>query len=241
MKKGYRYYINITNQCNTDCPFCCMFSSTKNNFYMDFETYQKILHRYKYTQVEVQLEGGEPLLHKNLYLFLEYAISNPYCGKVIILTNGLDLDKHIERLGMVFREASCKLEIKASVNYWLLQQDKEHIKKLAYYIFATEYMDNLSISLNVRKRKDFNENKDIDKWIDDEIKKYNLQDYSNSYYLQSYGKLKDSNYEKPTIVQNIEGWGVYAVDGRHFGQDLIARSEYEEKIIYYEHNKIPTL
>ncbi|MBQ6628858.1 MAG: hypothetical protein IJH65_08585 [Methanobrevibacter sp.] len=26
MKKGTRLYINITNRCNTRCPFCCMYS-----------------------------------------------------------------------------------------------------------------------------------------------------------------------------------------------------------------------
>lgn len=40
MKKGTRLYINLTNKCNTNCPFCCMYSGTdKNNVYeMVFHT-----------------------------------------------------------------------------------------------------------------------------------------------------------------------------------------------------------
>lgn len=221
MKSGYRFYINITNKCNTNCPFCCMFSSTKNNREMDFKIYQQVLGRYYNYPIEVQLEGGEPLLHRDLYLFIEYAISRPVCKKIIILTNGLELDKHLKRLISVCKWHNVEFEIKVSVNYWLLEQDNEHIKKLAHYIFATEYIENFNITLNVRKRKD------IDEWIDREIAIFRLKDYTNSYYLQSYGKLKDSKYDKPKIVQNIENWGVYAVDGKHFKQDLIARSDYE--------------
>ena len=43
MKKGTRLYINITNHCNTDCPFCCMYSGTKKNTYMDFDTFKTII------------------------------------------------------------------------------------------------------------------------------------------------------------------------------------------------------
>ena len=234
MKEGYRFYINIINKCNTDCPFCCMFSSTTNNKEMDFNTYIRVLNSRNTIPIEVQLEGGEPLLHSNLYLFIEYAISKGNCKKIIILTNGLELDKHLKRLVNICKWYNIEFEIKVSVNYWLLEKDKKHIEKLSYYIFATEYIENFNISLNVRKRKD------IDEWIDEEIKKYGLENYSNSYYLQSYGKLKDSNYDKPTIVQNIENWGIYAVDGKHFGQDLIARSEYEEKLAN-EYNKISSI
>ena len=37
--------------------------------------------------------------------------------------------------------------------------------------------------------------------------------------------------DKPVIVQNIDKWFVYASDGTCFGQDLIARSDYEEKLL----------
>ena len=42
-------------------------------------------------------------------------------------------------------------------------------------------------------------------------------------------KLKGSPaYAGPVIVQNISNWELYASDGTCFGQDLVARSEYEK-------------
>ena len=78
--------------------------------------------------------------------------------------------------------------------------------------------------MNTRKRKD-------DEWIDDEIAKYNMANINNSFYLQSYGKMTgDKNYDGVVIVQNIENWKVYSVDGQCFGTDLVARSEHEKGI-----------
>lgn len=225
MREGYRYYINITNNCNTECPFCCMYSSIKNKIFMSFDVYRQILEKYLTVPFELQLEGGEPLLHKDLYLFLEYAASKKNCKKIIILTNGIELEKHLKRLISFVKWYNIEFEIKVSVNYWLIGRDKNHIKKLSDLIFATEYIDNFYIKLNIRKRKE-------DEWIDDEIKNLKLDQYSNSYYLQSYGKFKDyDDYNKPVIDQNIENWGIYASDGKYFGQDLIARSEYEKELI----------
>ena len=81
-------------------------------------------------------------------------------------------------------------------------------------------MPYINFIFNVRKRKE-------DDWIEDELRKYKLFEKSNIFYFQSYGKLKDSDYEKPIIVQNINNWFLYASDGTCFNQDLIARSEYE--------------
>ena len=70
IKTGTRLYINITNACNTNCPFCCMYSSTENSKYMDFDTFRGIVDKYD-SEFELQLEGGEPLVHPNIYLFIE--------------------------------------------------------------------------------------------------------------------------------------------------------------------------
>ena len=127
---------------------------------MTFDAFKRIVDETD-GSFELQLEGGEPLLNKNLFLFLEYAVSTNRCKKIILLTNGILLEEHMNRL----------IDF-SSWNQILLE--------------------------------------------------------SNVFYLQSYGKLKDSEeYEKPIIVQNIEDWSLYASDGKCFGQDLIARSEYE--------------
>ena len=75
MKKGTRLYINITNYCNTNCPFCCMYSGTKKNTYMGFETFKTIINNCK-DNFELQLEGGEstisPILTDVLKLVDKY-------------------------------------------------------------------------------------------------------------------------------------------------------------------------
>ena len=219
---GTRLYINITNACNTDCPFCCMYSGTDKNRFMTFETYKGIIDSCT-GEMEVQLEGGEPLIHSELFRFTEYAASTGRCRKIIILTNGLELGRYMQRLIEFSECRHIKVEIKVSVNYWLIQTDRNHLENLKKYILASEECEFISIKLNVRKRNTGDE--DIEK----ELERLGIIEYSNIFFLQSYGKLKDSPlYEGPVIVQNISNWSLYASDGTCFGQDLVARSEYEK-------------
>lgn len=219
MKNGTRLYINLTNKCNTNCPFCCMYSDQNKNRFITFEQFQKIIDNCK-DEFELQLEGGEPLLHKDIFLFIEYAISTNRCKKVIILTNSFLLNKYLKRFINIANWNQILFEFKISINYWLMQQKKDFLDNLNKLNFAIEYIPYINFIFNVRKRKK-------DDWIEDELKKYKLFEKSNIFYFQSYGKLKDSDYEKPIIVQNINNWFLYASDGTCFNQDLIARSEYE--------------
>ena len=188
---------------------------------MSFDTFKHIVDETE-ENFELQLEGGEPLLHKNLFLFLEYAVSTNRCTKIILLTNGILLEEHINRLIDFSSWNQILLEIKVSINYFLIEKNENHIKKMADLAFATKYIPSIDMIFNVRKRNE----KDED--IETELKHYGILEQSNVFYLQSYGKLKDSEeYEKPIIVQNIEDWSLYASDGKCFGQDLIARSEHE--------------
>lgn len=224
MKQGTRLYINITNSCNLDCPFCCMYSGTNKHHFMSFNIFKNIIDSTE-GKFELQLEGGEPLLHKELYLFIEYAISTNRCDKIIILTNSLLLDKHIDRILQIGKwYQNIDFEIKASVNYYTLKNINDQIEMLERIQFAIQYIPFIHFKLNIRKRKGVDE--DIDKLISD----HHLSEISNSYYLQSYGKLLGSNYEKPIIVQNIENWKLYASDGTCYDQDLILRSEHENTL-----------
>lgn len=223
MKTGTRLYINITNHCNTTCPFCCMYSGESKSTMMPFDTYKQIIDEND-GEFELQLEGGEPLLNKNIYLFIEYAISTQRCKKVIVLSNGIVLKDNIKRLVELHKWYNVPFEIKVSVNYWLLKVNKNHLQNIADIVFATNYIPGFSIYLNTRKRKD-------DAWIDEEIAKYGLSKINHSFFLQSYGKMTgNKNYDGVTIVQNIENWKVYSVDGKCFGTDLVARSEHEKGI-----------
>ena len=222
MKTGTRLYINITNRCNTSCPFCCMYSGENKQTDMKFETYKRIIDDCD-DEFELQLEGGEPLINDNVYLFIEYAIATKKCKKVNILSNGIVFKNHLKHLVELHQWYKIPFEIKISVNYWLLKQHKDHLKEIADCVFATEYIPGFNIVLNTRKRTE-------DDWIDEEIAKFKLENINHSFYLQSYGKMTGSKYEGVKIVQEIENWKIYSVDGICFGQDLVARSEHEKNI-----------
>lgn len=218
-----RQYINITNNCNANCEFCCMWSDSSKHTFMDFDTFKKIIDS-KSLPFELQLEGGEPLLHEDMYLFMEYAKSTGRCLKIIILTNGILLDKHLKRLVEFHKNYDIPIVIKMSVNYWLLRMDKLALDKARDYHLAVEFIDGVDILLNVRLRHE-------DEDLRDKIRDYDLEKISNIFYLQSYGKLEeDDSYQKPVIVQNIDDWFVYSCDGECFFKDLIKRSEHEKEL-----------
>lgn len=222
MEQGTRLYINITNRCNTDCPFCCMYSGTSKTVDMKFETFKQIVDDCE-GEFEIQFEGGEPLIHGNFYLFLEYAVSTGRCKKVNILTNGIELGKHLHRLVHEHKWYGIPFEVKVSVNYWLLKKHENHLNLIADYVYSTEFIPGFKFILNTRKRHD-------DEWIDEEIKKLGLENINHSFYLQRYGKMTGSDYDGVQIVQNIENWKIYSVDGLCFQQDLVARSEHERNL-----------
>lgn len=218
-----RKYINITNNCNANCEFCCMWSDSSKRTFMSFETFKKIIDS-DIEDFELQLEGGEPLLHDDLYLFMEYARSTKRCKKIIILTNGILLGNHLSRFVEFNKNYKIPILVKMSVNYWLYNIDKNILDKALDYHLSTEFIDGVDIRLNVRLRYE-------DEWLRELIGKYKLENISNIFYLQSYGKYEEkTEYEKPIIVQNIDDWFIYACDGKCFNKDLIARSDYEKDL-----------
>lgn len=219
-----RLYINLTNKCNADCEFCCMYSSCKKNTFISFEKFKDIIDSFD-DSIELQLEGGEPFLHKDFYLFLEYASHVEKVRKIIILTNGLNFDKYLYNIVEFHKRTNIPIVIKISINYWLLKLNKRHIEKCREYYFCTEFIPNFDIKFNVRLRKNQDDN------VVESLRNNGIFEQSNIFYLQSYGKWSDQeDYDKPVIVQNIENWHIFASDGTCFEQNLIARSEYEKEL-----------
>lgn len=80
-----KIYIEITNACNLNCPFCIK-NKRKIN-YMTLENYQYIINKIKPYTKEIYLHIlGEPLMHPNIIDFIEYA--NNQDVLVNITTNG---------------------------------------------------------------------------------------------------------------------------------------------------------
>ena len=229
MKSKKRFYFSLNNVCNVNCEFCAMFSGTNKSTYLDFNRYKEILDENN-DFFELQLEGGEPLVNQNFYLFMEYAKYTKKCNKIIISTNGILLKQHIQRITDFIAFSKIPIHIKMSINYSLIEDYKRLNKNIFKYArdmyLATEFIENFKLSFNVRLRSD-NE----DKLLLEELKKNKIYELSNIYELQKYGRLEnDDSYEEPFINQNIDDFYLFSSDGINFEQDLIARSKHEKQL-----------
>lgn len=194
-------------------------TKTKNTF-LSFDRFKEVIDS-RDNEFELQLEGGEPFLHPNLFLFLEYARYTNKCSRIIISTNGILLDKFINKLVEFSTSSKIKMLIKHSINFHLESLNPNIYKKCRNFYTATEFVDNFDIRFNVRV-------KDENDPIIDKLKEFKIYEQSDIYQFQSYGRyLNNDKYNKPVIVQNIDEWFIFASDGRYFNQDLVARSIYE--------------
>lgn len=215
-----RHYFNLTNKCNTECSFCCMNSGPSKNTFLDFNKFKQIIDNCE-GEFEMQLEGGEPLLHPNLFLFLEYAYFTKKCSKIIISTNGTILNKHIDRLIDFVHFNKIPMLIKHSINFHLAKLNPNIYKECRDLYLATEFINDFDIRFNVRIKNNNDE-------IIEKLKEFKIYNQSTIYPFQSYGRYSgNEEYSKPFIVQNIEQWFIYSCDGICFGQDLVARSVHE--------------
>lgn len=221
-KPNTRLYLNLINKCNVSCDFCCMSSNPSKTTYLSFDRYKEIIDNTD-GRFELQLEGGEPLLSFDFYLFMEYAKSTNRCTKIIISTNGFLLKNHLQRLTDFAYFSKIPILIKRSINHFLYEIDNKIFKTSRDLYLATEFIDGVDIRFNVRLRIG-------DDWLVDLLKEHKIYDISDVYELQNYGRLNDDRYKKPFIVQNIDNWFIYAADGKCFNQNLIERSEYEKTL-----------
>lgn len=85
-----RVYLEITNSCNLNCPFC---TNQKGNRYLSIEEIKDYLSQIKpfcnYIYLHIL---GEPLLHPNFNEILEYLDQNNF--KLQLVTNGTLLNKY---------------------------------------------------------------------------------------------------------------------------------------------------
>ena len=80
-----KIYIEITNACNLNCSFCI--KNQRKTIYITKENYKLIINKIKDYTKEIYLHVlGEPLLHKDINYFIEYANQNNLL--VNITTNG---------------------------------------------------------------------------------------------------------------------------------------------------------
>lgn len=97
-----KIYIEITNACNLNCPFCI--KNQRKTSYMTIENYKKIIDKIKDYTKEVYFHIlGEPLLHPDIIQFIEYAHKNNLLVNITTngyLINNLKNNKLINRLNI---------------------------------------------------------------------------------------------------------------------------------------------
>lgn len=109
MKKFKKIYVEITNNCNLSCSFCSPVEKGKRS--MTIEEFTRILKEITpYTDTIYLHVKGEPLLHKNLFEFLELA--KDYKINVNLTTNGTLFPKYAPKLA----KYSCLRKINFSLH-----------------------------------------------------------------------------------------------------------------------------
>lgn len=232
-----RYYFALTNDCNRECEMCCTYSRPGKSTYLTFERYQEILP--KEGRFEIQLEGGEPLMHPNLEDMIKYAQDTGRCDRVILGTNGVllpykysnrnvDREKSIAAIKLYFLRFNPPFLLKPSINSHLISRDRLHLDKMEVIKDTFKELKvngDYDLKFNVRRmRKPLS--KDDDEWLVEELKKRDLDSFSNIFFYQRYGFGKDrTELELPFIVQNPVEFHLISPDGKDYGTDLIARSE----------------
>lgn len=98
--------IEITEQCNLSCPTCFAGSSPQHSKMMGLATFRQrldgLLEGGKQGADMIQLSGGEPTVHPELFAMIEMLFESGF-NKVTINTNGIKLAKSefVERLAQI--------------------------------------------------------------------------------------------------------------------------------------------
>lgn len=188
-----RIYLEITNACNLDCPFC---TNKKGQSFMSIDTIYNYLEQIKEFSDYVYLHVlGEPLLHSNIDAILEKC--DELNLNVQLVTNGTLLDSNLS----IFKHKSLrKLSISIhSLNYTNISSNYfETIKKII----------DLDIKTSIELRfYDFNNLKDeIKKFKDYLFDKYDIKETKklNSYKLKENVYIYTSElFDWPDIKDNL--------------------------------------
>lgn len=237
-----RFYFSITNACNRECELCCCYSRPGKKTFLSFEKYKEILP--DTGRFEVQLEGGEPLLHPKLEDMIHHAQDTGRCDKVILGTNAvllpykyskgrLDKDKSIKAVKGYFLKFEPPFLLKPSINHHLIEKDPLHLDKAEIIrdsFSELSEIGNYVLIFNVRKRKK-PLSKDNDERLVTELEKRGLADLSNIFFYQRYGLAKDrEELELPFIIENPVEFYLISPDGKNWGTDLIGRSEWMKNL-----------
>ena len=164
MIRGNKLYINITNHCDVCCPFCCMKSDGKKQSFMHFDTIHKIMKDMD-GQYIVQLEGGEPTTHPQFYLLMEYISTLEKVEEIVIDTNALTLDRHIDKIAEIAVRNKKRITVKLYVEVYKYQ----NIDMVSESANLVKLYEQKQIANDVVFEMIFHPNGNLNgSWVDDE-------------------------------------------------------------------------
>jgi len=110
--------VNLTNRCNTWCRYCFQKSGSSRVDCIKTKDIQKVLEFFEKKQhggeKYIQLTGGEPFLHPDIFEIIKLALSFSYTLR--IQTNGILLNRMTEEQMIIL--SSDKILIKVSLDGW---------------------------------------------------------------------------------------------------------------------------
>ena len=210
--------IVITYQCNLHCPYCFaneFVNKTKTN--ISFEDFKKAVDFIISSgESRVGLIGGEPLIHPEFDTFLSFLISNTSVTKIIVFTNGLQIDRFLETL------KHPKVELLINCN------SPSQIGNNAY----TKLVTNIELLNKIKSRDSFSLGLNI---YDD------CNDYSYIFLLLKKFSLKEIRISLTVPDFSIVSTDAYTYYKRHKEKVLRLIQDFlsNDIVPYYDCNTLP--
>jgi MoaA/NifB/PqqE/SkfB family radical SAM enzyme len=192
---------------------------------LSFETIKKYID-FEKNEFEIQLEGGEPLLHPDFYDIIEYSLNTDRCERVILTSNFVEVNYVDVFLNKLNYDNLKKFSLKPSINYELYKEDENFFEKMKSIKDVIVNYPKFDLRFNVRLDKTKK-----DSIILENLEKYGLKKNSNIFYYQRYGfASNNSKFELPFVIENPVDFHLISPDGEDFGMNLIARSEHMKNL-----------
>lgn len=210
-----------------------MWSGPNNNIFMDQDTYKNIITGYNIDneQFEIQLTGGEPLIHPNFLGYVEFACNQSLISKIIIITNGVVTDNYIEQLYKLSQQYSKQIVLKISINYYIVETNPNHLKQIQNWSKIYPNSDYWLWCLSIRCR----EPKKLEQsWLNELEQNNYFGLYYNIYPINfeqraKKNKVQGASISSPYKLKMAQPY-IYACDGTYFGNNFKMLKQHEEQL-----------
>ena len=128
---GLSFGVHLAEHCNLNCCSCSHFSPLAEPEFLDPEEFRRDIIRlgelFNHECIEIQLMGGEPLLHPQIISIMKTARALFTKGRIVIVSNGILLPQMPDE----FWQACHDNNIGISVTHYPIKLDEAKIKAIA--------------------------------------------------------------------------------------------------------------